>query len=294
MPTVPSDRLPEAPARGPWHPAPLVRASVALHVGAAALAIVRPHWWPWALGAVLANHGLLAAAGLVPRSGLLGPNWTHLPAPSRAARAVAITIDDGPDPEVTPRVLDLLEQHGARATFFCIGERIERHPQIAREIVARHHEIGNHSYRHPVRFSLLGPRGLGREIGRTQQAIHAATGESALFFRAPAGLRNPFLEPVLARAQLRLVSWTRRGFDTVTGNPERVLARLTDRLGGGDILLLHDGHVARTPQGTPVILAVLPRLLARLRAAQLTPVTLRDTLTAAAPAPDAASVPDAP
>ena len=170
MPTLPSDPLPEASARGPWHPSPLVRASVALHVGAAALAMVRPHWWPWALGAVLADHGLLATAGLVPRSGLLGPNWTHLPAPSRAARAVAITIDDGPDPEVTPRVLDLLEQHGARATFFCIGERIERLPQLAREIVARHHEIGNHSYRHPVRFSLLGPRGLDREIGRTQQA----------------------------------------------------------------------------------------------------------------------------
>src|SRR5580658_1832065 len=130
-----------------------------------------------------------------------------------------------------------------------------------------------------------GAHGLSLEIGRTQQAIHAATGQTALFFRAPAGLRNPFLEPVLARANLRLVSWTRRGFDTVTADPERVLARLTRRLAGGDILLLHDGHAARTPQGTAVILAVLPRLLAGLRAAQLNPVTLRDTLTAAAPAP---------
>jgi peptidoglycan-N-acetylglucosamine deacetylase len=294
MPSLPSDRLPEAPARGPWRPSPLVRGSVALQVGAAAFALVRPHWWPWALGAVLADHGLLTAAGLVPRSGLLGPNWTHLPAASRAARAVAITIDDGPDPKVTPRVLDLLEAHGARATFFCIGERIEQHPQLAREIVARQHEIGNHSYRHPVRFSLLGPHGLSLEIGRTQQAIHAATGQTALFFRAPAGLRNPFLEPVLARANLRLVSWTRRGFDTVTADPERVLARLTRRLAGGDILLLHDGHAAHTPQGTAVILAVLPRLLAGLRAAQLNPVTLRDTLTAAAPAPEAAIVADGP
>jgi peptidoglycan/xylan/chitin deacetylase (PgdA/CDA1 family) len=294
MPSLPSDRPPEAPARRPWHPAPLVRGSVALHLGAAAFAMVRPQWWPWALGAVLADHGLITAAGLVPRSGLLGPNWTRLPAPSRAARAVAITIDDGPDPQVTPRVLDLLEAHGARATFFCIGERIERHPQLAREIVARHHEIGNHSYRHPVRFSLLGPRGLTLEVGRTQQAIHAATGQTALFFRAPAGLRNPFLEPVLARANLRLVSWTRRGFDTVTGSAERVLGRLTRRLGAGDILLLHDGHAARTLEATPVILAVLPRLLAHLRAAQLNPVTLRRALSAAVPAPGAAIVPDAP
>jgi peptidoglycan/xylan/chitin deacetylase (PgdA/CDA1 family) len=282
MPSLPPDRPPAVPARGPWHPSPLIRGSVALHVGAAALAMVRPHGWPWALGAVLADHAVLAAVGLWPRSRLLGPNWTQLPPPSAAARAVAITIDDGPDPQVTPRVLDLLAEHGAHATFFCIGERIERHPQLARAIVARHHEIGNHSQRHAGYFSLLGPRGLALEIGRAQQAIGDTTGEVAHFFRAPAGLRNPFLEPVLARADLRLVSWTRRGFDTVTTNAERVLARLTHRLGGGDILLLHDGHAARTRDGTPVILAVLPRLLAALSAAQLTPVTLRRAL---APAP---------
>jgi peptidoglycan/xylan/chitin deacetylase (PgdA/CDA1 family) len=282
MPSLPPDRPPAVPARGPWHPSPLIRGSVALHVGAAALAMVRPHGWPWALGAVLADHAVLAAVGLWPRSRLLGPNWTHLPAPSAAARAVAITIDDGPDPQVTPRVLDLLEEHGAHATFFCIGERIERHPQLARAIVARHHEIGNHSQRHAGYFSLLGPRGLALEIGRAQQAIGDTTGEVAHFFRAPAGLRNPFLEPVLARANLRLVSWTRRGFDTVTTSAERVLARLTHRLGGGDILLLHDGHAARTRDGTPVILAVLPRLLAALSAAQLTPVTLRRALAPAA------------
>jgi peptidoglycan/xylan/chitin deacetylase (PgdA/CDA1 family) len=191
-------------------------------------------------------------------------------------------------------VLSQLAEHGALATFFCVGARVERHPDLARDIGGRGHQIENHSQRHRHNFSLLGPGGMAAEISRAQESILRVTGSSPRFFRAPAGLRNPFLDPVLTRLRLNLVSWTRRGFDTVTGNPERVLARLTDRLGGGDILLLHDGHVARTPQGTPVILAVLPRLLARLRAAQLTPVTLRDTLTAAAPAPDAASVPDAP
>ena len=253
----------------------LIRGSVAWHAAAAAVTLVRPHWWPWSLCAVVADHLLLTAAGLWPRSRLLGPNWTRLPAAAGGAGAIAITIDDGPDPEVTPHVLALLEQHGARATFFCIGERVARHPGLARQIVRCGHGIENHSQRHLQRFSLLGPRALAREIGCAQQAIAAATGEVAQFFRAPAGLRNPFLEPVLARAGLRLVSWTRRGFDTVNGSAPRVLGKLTRHLADGDILLLHDGHAARTAAGGAVILEVLPPLLAAVAAARLTPITLR-------------------
>lgn len=275
-----------------WRPSPLIRASVALHIGAAGLALVRPHLWRWALSAVVADQLLLAASGLWPRSRLLGPNWTHLPwVPGAQGNggppaAVAITIDDGPDPEVTARVLDLLDEHDARATFFCIGERVDRYPALAREIASRGHEIGNHSYRHLMRFSLLGPGGVAQEIARAQEAIGAATGEVARFFRAPAGLRNPFLEPALTRAHLQLVSWTRRGFDTFYGSAWRVLGSLTRDLRGGDILLLHDGHAARTPSGKAVILEVLPRLLRALAAAQIAPITLSAALAwAAAPPP---------
>jgi peptidoglycan-N-acetylglucosamine deacetylase len=121
----------------------------------------------------------------------------------------------------------------------------------------------------------LGPKGMRAEIERAQQSIVAATGVAPRFFRAPAGLRNPFLEPVLATAGLELVSWTRRGFDTVSASPGRVLGRLTTGLAAGDILLLHDGHAARTPGGQRVILEVLPPLLAAVRSAGLKPVTLR-------------------
>jgi peptidoglycan-N-acetylglucosamine deacetylase len=264
----------DAPARRPWRPAPLIRGSVALHIAAAGAALARPQWWPWALSAVVADHLLLTAAGLWPRSKLLGPNWTRLPAAS-GEPSIAITVDDGPDPEITPRVLALLDEHRVRATFFCVGERVTRHAALAREIVQRGHAIENHSQRHLHRFSLLGPRALADEIARAQQAILTATGEVAQFFRAPAGLRNPFLEPVLARANLRLVSWTRRGFDTVSASAQRVLGRLTRGLQAGDILLLHDGHAARTARGSAVILDVLPPLLAAIEAAGLTPVTLR-------------------
>ena len=266
-----------AERRERWVPTPLLKGSFALHALAVASLAVRPWLWPWALGAVVANHALLTAAGLWPRSSLLGPNLTRLPAELRAGR-VAITVDDGPDPDVTPAVLDILERHRARATFFCIGERVAAYPALARAIVERGHLIENHSQRHLNRFSLLGPQGLSAEITTAQETISQVTGRAPRFFRAPAGLRNPFLEPVLHRCGLRLVSWTRRGFDTVSRNPEIVLAKLTRDLAAGDILLVHDGHAARAADGTPVVQAVLPRLLDALSGAGLATVTLREVL----------------
>jgi len=251
------------------------KASVALHVGAVAAAAVHPHFWPWSLGAVAANHATLTLAGLWPRSTLLGPNWTRLPQDAATRRAVAITIDDGPDPATTPRVLDILDRYGAQATFFCIGTRILKHPELAREIVARGHIIENHSFSHPHHFSLFGPRAMAAEVAGGQEVITTVTGQTPRFFRAPAGLRNPFLDDVLRRFGLQLASWTRRGFDTVTNDADTVSQRLVHRLGGGDILVVHDGNSARDAAGRPVIYAVLPRLLDALAARDLTPVTLR-------------------
>ena len=258
-----------------WVPAPLLTASAVLHLGAGAATLLRPRLWPFALGAVVLNHLVLSAAGLWPKSRLLGPNFTRLPAASAGRGEVAITIDDGPDPEVTPRVLSQLGMYGAHASFFCVGERVERYPELAREIVRCGHSIENHTQRHRHTFALLGPRGIEAEIARAQDSIARVTGVSPRFFRAPAGLRNPFLDPVLCRMQLRLATWTRRGFDTVSGNADAVYGRLMNSLHGGDILLLHDGNAARSRTGQPVILDVLPRLLETLVGRQLKPVTLR-------------------
>ncbi len=261
-----------------WVPSPLLLASAALHLGAGAASLIRPRLWPWALGAVALNHAVLGAAGLWPRSRLLGPNWTRLPASSGTRGEVAITIDDGPDPEVTPTVLAQLGRFGTRASFFCVGERVERYPELAQEIIRCGHAIENHTQRHPHTFSLLGPRAMEAEIARAQDSIERVTGSSPRFFRAPAGLRNPFLDPVLCRLQLRLATWTRRGFDTVSGNADTVYRRLVNSLQGGDILLLHDGNAARGRNAQPVILDVLPRLLETLKSRQLKSTTLRASL----------------
>lgn len=257
-----------------WTPSPTLKASFALH-GAAGLALLAaPALWPWALGALAANHALLTTAGLLPRSTLLGPNLTRLPASAIGRREIALTIDDGPDPAVTPAVLDLLEAAGVKATFFCIGWRARENPALCREIVACGHRVENHGDAHAKAFATFGPKRMRADIAAAQTTLQDITGQAPQFFRATAGLRNPFLDPVLAALDLQLAAWTRRPYDTRCGDPAIVLQRLTKNLGPGDILLLHDGHAARTPAGQAVILAVLPRLLATLTEHQLTPVTL--------------------
>jgi peptidoglycan/xylan/chitin deacetylase (PgdA/CDA1 family) len=256
-----------------WRPSPAIKASAVLHLGAAAVLGLGVDW-PWAAGTLIANHALLTAAGLWPRSTLLGSNMRHLSPKACAAGQVAITIDDGPHPQVTPLVLDVLDAFNAKASFFCIGKSVEAYPQLARDIVMRGHSIENHSHQHPHHFSLMGIRTLTTEISRAQNAIFQATGYTPRYFRAPAGLRSPLLDPVLQNLNLELVSWTRRGFDTIEQDPAKVRKRLEHKLSAGDILLLHDGNCAMTPWGQPVILDVLPKLLNTLQNSSLHAVSL--------------------
>ena len=267
-----SPMSPPAPAR--WHWPAALQASAGLHALACAAALALPNAAVWAGAAVLANHTLLTAAGLWPRSAFLGPNVTRLPAQAVAAGGVAITIDDGPDPAVTPQTLDLLAAHGACATFFCIGEQVRAHPALVRRIVTAGHSVQNHSLNHRHYFALLGPAALAREIAGAQSLLADVSGRLPHCFRAPAGLRNPLLDPVLHRLGLHLVSWTRRGYDTREAKPQTVARRLLRGLAAGDILLLHDGHARRSASGQPVLLQVLPGLLQQLRQQGLHTVTL--------------------
>jgi peptidoglycan/xylan/chitin deacetylase (PgdA/CDA1 family) len=266
-----------------WRPSALIHASVALHLATLAAVIAVPSLWAWALGLILANHGLLTLIGLWPRSQWLGRNWTRLPATAAAQNLIALTIDDGPDPEVTPQVLDILERHAAKATFFCIGEKAARYTELTRDIVRRGHAVENHTQHHSHYFAFLGMSGLVREIQSAQSTFATITGRTPLFFRAPAGIRSPLLDPALAQLGLQLVAWTRRGFDTRVAQPDLVQRRLMRAMKAGSILLLHDGNSARSASGVPVIVAVLPALLTAATAAGLHTVTLAQALQAERP-----------
>lgn len=257
-----------------WRPGPFLLTQLVLHGAALVQLMLYPQDWHWAAAAVVISHLMLMSAGLWPRSTFLGANLVRLPAASVQRREVAITIDDGPDPQVTPKVLAILAQHGVKATFFCIGERAAANQALCREMIAAGHRIENHGARHPTLLSLSGPAGWRREILDGKHTLQQITGQMPHFYRAVAGLRNLFLDPVLHGSGQQLVSWTRRGFDTRQRSPDKVLERLTNQLAAGDILLLHDGNAARTSSGEAVILAVLPRLLDTIRVRGLTPVTL--------------------
>jgi peptidoglycan/xylan/chitin deacetylase (PgdA/CDA1 family) len=177
---------------------------------------------------------------------------------------------------VTPQVLDILERFQAKATFFCIGNKAAQYPTLCHEIVQRGHAVENHSQQHRYDFSLLGTSRLICEIEAAQRTLLNITGVSPKFFRAPAGLRNPFLEPALRRLDLRLASWSVRGFDTQVRDAEKVKNKLLTGLRPGAILLIHDGNAARTKLDIPVILAVLPALLEAAKKQNLQLVTLRE------------------
>ncbi|HEX7812594.1 MAG TPA: polysaccharide deacetylase family protein [Burkholderiales bacterium] len=260
-----------AHAARPWQPGIAIRLSFVFHLACLAAAVMRPHLWLWALAAIVANHVVLGLIGMWPKSRMLGPNMLRLPEAAARRGEIALTFDDGPDPEITPQVLELLDRYQAKASFFCVGRRIAAHPDIVREIVRRGHSVENHSHRHSGFFGFLGLRSLRGEITAAQTVITAVTGRSPAFFRSPMGIRNPFLDPVMAKLGLTYISWTRRGFDTVAKNPQAVLRRLTRDLAAGDILLLHDRRMRLVD---PPVLEVLPLLLQNIAAAGLKPVSL--------------------
>jgi peptidoglycan/xylan/chitin deacetylase (PgdA/CDA1 family) len=255
----------------PWRPAPIIFVSAAVHVIALTVVVLHPQGWPWALGVVAANHLAICCGALTPRSGLLGPNLTRLPKSAMQRSEICLTFDDGPDPRITPRVLDLLDQHRAKASFFCTGKKAAAHPHLLAEIVRRGHSVENHSHAHSHGFAFYGLSRLRRDIGLAQAALIAGSGRAPLFFRAPIGFRGLLLDRVLAEQGLRYVSWTRRGFDGVSTNATRVLHRLIDGLTAGDILLLHDGGAAGEEAA---VLKVLPPLFDKIAALGLHAVSL--------------------
>lgn len=247
----------------PYRPSALIVFSVVLHVFGLVLLFFYPLYLLKVVFALLLNHLLLTVIGLWPKSSLLGPNIVELA--SGSPGGIYLTFDDGPNPDITPRVLDLLDQYQCRATFFVIGQHAREFPELLREIVRRGHAIGNHSDQHSYTFALQGVRGFRKELEVSQEAIFSAIGTRPRYFRAPFGFRSPLLEPALCSTGLQLMSWTRRGFDTRCESPEKILDRLTCKLKAGDILLLHDGPFGLQKEGGRVVLSVLLQLLEILK-----------------------------
>jgi|GEM_PF-970857 len=223
---------------------------VVLHAGVVVIGF--NFGWPLALAGGAAIAAGICWAVLSPYCQWLGP--VQLTADDAE---ILITIDDGPDPHDTPVLLDLLDRHQIKAVFFMIGEKVRAHPELAREVVKRGHEIGNHTMTHPqASFWCAGPSRTRREIEDCQKTIVEITGQTPRRFRAPVGHRNLFTHPVTNSLGLRVMAWNRRGFDAVEKEAGKALARILPELRGGDIVLLHEA----TPIAEEVLGGVLQKI----------------------------------
>ncbi|MFZ1009662.1 MAG: polysaccharide deacetylase family protein [Candidatus Sulfotelmatobacter sp.] len=177
------------------------------------------------------------------------------------AHCLALTFDDGPDSVYTPKLLDILQEKGVKATFFVIGKRADQYPEIVRRAWAEGHLVGNHTWSHYPLFCFLTPRRLRAEIERCTESVRRSCGFRPRLFRSPVGLRHPLLAPYLEDARLEYVSWSIRTLDTFTANSSVLAQRILNKAASGDIILLHDC----LPGGTDAMLEALPRVIDELR-----------------------------
>jgi len=252
---------------------------------------------PWLIGvptAVAAAAGVSAYAAVYPRAQLFGRTISC----TNSARKLAITFDDGPNPAITPKLLTLLEQHNARATFFLIGRYVRECPDLAKEIAARGHAIGNHTETHP-RLLFLNAAKIRTEIRLCYHAINNVLGAPSKWFRPPYGLRNPWVGSEARELGMQVVMWTLIPGDWQAKSADWLIPRMEPiaknarrhsasgaadgKTGTGDILCLHDGsHHALDADRTPT-LAALEYWLPRWRDLGLEFVTIDQAVTTPAP-----------
>jgi len=223
----------------------------------AAFAHLHASWAAWLLDVAFASALIVVTVGcFAPNAPFFGRvldgTGVHDP-------VVALTFDDGPSPETTPRVLDALRAANAKATFFVLGKHGERHPELLRRIVRDGHELASHGYSHGL-LVFASRADLTQELMRTQRILATGGGPPVRFFRAPHGFRNPFVVPVARRLGYRVVGWTKGVFDTALPGADVIAERSVKALSPGAILLLHDadgngdGDRSQTAEALPKIL----------------------------------------
>jgi len=192
---------------------------------------------------------------------------------------LSLTFDDGPDPKFTPMILDLLADAGQRATFFVVGQRLARHPELARRMVQEGHEIGCHSMEHRWHMALWPAARIAEDLRRASELIHQHTGTPPALFRPPAAVLSPRIAAGVRQAGLTLVGYSVRSGDGSPVVPAAVvLSRLRKGLRAGAVLLLHD---ARVSGSEPASIEALPELLEEMEAAGLRSVTVSELVAGA-------------
>ncbi len=224
-------------------------------------------WWSYAV--VVLAWFLITLCG----SFFVGWNYhlkSHHCNKKSSANWVCLSFDDGPNPEFTPKVLKLLKEHRAKATFFCIGRHLENYPDILKQILADGHSVGNHTYSHSKSFGFFGETKVMAELNQTKSVVRNLTGLNMNLYRPAFGVTNPQIEKAVKNLKLASIGWSVRSLDTTPRSEKAVLDRITNKVAKGDIILLHD-----TSKKT---IAVLERLLVFLQEENLQSVTVEELL----------------
>ncbi len=225
-------------------------------------------------GAAVSLVGAIGLGVAFPHLGYFGPAIGHVP--GRPGR-VALTFDDGPHPDHTRGALDALDAAGGRATFFLVGDSVDRHADVAREISARGHEIGLHSRSHDDLLALRGRRAVDRDFAQAEEIFERVLGMRPTLYRPPAGVASPAIHAVARARGYTIVGWSVRGMDGVRTSPERVRARAR-RASDGDIVLLHDA-IRRRDDVVPAGARALAGILDDLADRRLRTVTVTDLIS---------------
>lgn len=174
-----------------------------------------------------------------------------------SGKRIALTFDDGPDPEMTPQILKVLNDANVKATFFLIGHKVEQHPDIAKQIELAGHIVADHSYSHSNTIAIFPTTKLTADIKQGADVIEQVTGKRPLWFRPPFGVTNPRYPKALKTLGMTSIGWSVRSMDTTNPDPNVLLRRITDSIKPGSIVLLHD-----TQQ---VTLQILPQLIQQVQ-----------------------------
>lgn len=185
---------------------------------------------------------------------------------SQSENHISITFDDGPNPEFTPKILELLQQHQAVGTFFLIGEKAEQHPELVKQIVDSGHVVGNHSYSHTSKFGFFSTSKVISELQKTDTVLQSIIGKRPLLFRPPFGVTNPNIKKAIQQTKHFSIGWSKRSLDTTSISEEKIFNRITSGLRKGDVILLHDQSFKTV--------VVLERLLLFLEKKQLKSVSI--------------------
>jgi peptidoglycan/xylan/chitin deacetylase (PgdA/CDA1 family) len=233
------------------------------------------------IGAALLGTGALAGAGVAargafhPGSSLFGRVlWQG----SAGTQGVALTFDDGPTPGITDAILDALGVAGAKAAFFVIGEHARAHPELLRRAYEEGHMLANHSMHHHRLGLCRRDRYWLEEVGAAQAAVEDAIGLRPCLFRPPMGFTSLHIAQAARAHDCSMITWSRRGFDSLGADPQRVVDRVLDRLGAGEIVVLHDGIDGAHRRPSRASVAAIPPILAGLERVGLRAVRLDELL----------------